>query len=157
MGLQPAVRRASLAAATSLAAGLIIGCGDSSPTAPTGTPAPPTATGNVISLGSITPTAGTLLHQSQTVTFTATLNYTLTSAASGKIVMVIQDQFQQNLKPAGAAQVAVPVMRGTGMATLSDSITIPSAGVSFVTVFLPLVPEGDTRTDVVVSVGYTVR
>jgi hypothetical protein len=89
-------------------------------------------------------------------TFTATVSYTLASAASAQIVMVIQNQLDQNLKPPGVVQSAVPIVMGTGNATLSDSITIPGSGVSSVRVVLPLVPAGATRTEVLVSVSYPV-
>ena len=144
--------RASFAGRTALLAACLVGCGCGSPTAPTATPTPAS---DAISLGSIAPAVGTLLHAGQTVTLTATLNYTLTSAASGQIAIIIQDQLNRNLKPPGT-QPAVAVMRGTSTAALSDTVTIPDSGVSSVTVFFPLIPAGATRTDVLISVTYPV-
>ena len=134
-------------------AAVLVGCGGGAPTAPTPARAPAS---DAISLSSMTPAPGTLLHAREMVTFTATVSYTLASAASGQIVIVIQDQLNQNLKPPGVAQSAVSVMTGTSTTTLSDSIRIPDSGVSSVRVFLLLSPAGTTRTDVVVSVSYPV-
>jgi len=111
---------------------------------------------DAVSLGSLAPAAGTPLQATQTVMFTATLNYTLASAESGQIVIVIQDQSSRSLQPRGRPQPAAVVTKGTGTATLADSIVVPASGVSSVRVFFPLIPSGASRTDVVVSVSYPV-
>ncbi|HET6898596.1 MAG TPA: hypothetical protein VFK70_09620 [Vicinamibacteria bacterium] len=143
------MHRTAVGGTSALLAAVLVGCGGASHTAPT----PAT---DAISLRSITPAPGTPLTAGQRVDFTATVNYTLASAASGQIVIVIQDQLDQNLKPAGVIQTAVPVVMGTSTATLSDSITIPGTGVSSVRVVFPLIPTGATRTEVLVSVTYPV-
>ena len=149
--------RVGLACAPALLVLLLGACGGS-PAGPTATPAstPPPAT-DAVSVGSIVPPAGTPLQASETVTFTATLNYTLSSAESGQIVIAIQDQSDRNLQQLGRPQPASLVSRGTGTATLADSIVVPASGVTSVRVFFPLIPMGATRTDVVVSVSYPVR
>ena len=149
--------RVGLACAPALLVLLLGACGGS-PAGPTATPAPtpPPAT-DAVSVGSIVPPAGTPLQASETVTFTATLNYTLASAESGQIVIAIQDQSDRNLQQLGRPQPAALVSRGTGTATLADSIVVPASGVTSVRVFFPLIPMGATRTDVVVSVSYPVR
>jgi hypothetical protein len=108
-------------------------------------------------LGSIAPAAGTPLQANQTVTFTATLNYTLASAESGLIVIVIQDQSDRSLQPVGRPQPVAVAMKGTGTATLTDSIMLPASGVSSVRVIFPLVPANATRTEVIVSASYPVN
>jgi hypothetical protein len=144
------------AAATAM---LLASCGSGqSPSAPSPTPLPtptPPPARDAILLGSITPAPGTLHRPGQTATFTATLNYTLVSASSGQIVMVIQDQRDQSLVE-GRPQAAVAVSGGTGSVTLTDSVAVPSSGVSSVRVILPLFPEGATSTTTVVSVTFPV-
>lgn len=152
------IYNAKLTGTMCLLIAVLLGCNDGPPTGPTALPAPtPTAAGDAISLGSITPSAGSVLRRGQAVTFSATLNYTLTNGGGpGIVAIVIQDQTNQNLKPRGETQPTVAVTQGTGTATLSDSVMIPDSGVSFVEVFFPLYSEGATRTDVVESVRYPV-
>ena len=133
---------------------VLLACGGS-PTAPTATPAPtPLPVADAISAVSIVPAAGTPLRASETVTFTATLVYTLATAESGQIVVVIQDQDNRQLQQIGRPQPAAAISKGTGTVTLADTITIPASGVSSVRVIFPLVPAGATRTEVLVSVSY---
>jgi hypothetical protein len=141
---------AGLSGAIALLIAALIGCGGESPTTT------PTPADDAVSLSSITPAAGTVLHANEMVTFTATLNYTLASAESGQVVIVIQDQLNQNLKPQGVPQPTAAVMRGTGTVTLTDSILIPGSGVTSVRVVFPLALAGATRTEVLVSVSYPV-
>ena len=138
-----------------LAVGLIA-CGGSSPTAPS-PPAPtPTPAADAVSIVAITPAEGTLLAPGQAVAFAVTLGYTLATADSGQIVMVIQDQSDTGLQKVGQPQPSVTVRRGTTTVTLSDSVNIPSVGVSQVRVFFPLIPAGATRTETLVRVVYPV-
>ena len=135
---------------------LVAGCG-SSPTAPDPppTPAPTTSTSDSISLANIAPAPGTNLLPGQTVTFSATVAFSLLSADSAAIVLGIQDQANQRLQPIGP-QPSATVAKGSGQAALSQSITLPSTGITSVRVFFSLTPAGATRTDVVVSVTYPV-
>ena len=114
-----------------------------------------TVLSDTISLVSITPPANTVLGRGKEVTFTATIDYTLATALSGQIVMVIQDQAGRNL--AGLPQASVDISRGSGRVTISDSIIVPEEGVTTVAVFLPLIPGQATQTEVVVSVSYPVE
>ncbi len=111
---------------------------------------------DTISLVSITPPANTVLGRGKEVTFTATIDYTLATAASGQIVMVIQDLANRNLKP-GVPQASVRISRGSGRLTISDSIIVPEEGVTTVVVDLPLFPGQATQTEVVVGVSYPVE
>ena len=115
-----------------------------------------TVLSDTISLVSITPPANTVLGRGKEVTFTATIDYTLATALSGQIVMVIQDQANRNLKP-GVPQASVRISRGSGRVTISDSIIVPEEGVTTVAVYLLLIPGQATQTDVVVSVRYPVE
>ena len=134
----------------------VAGCG-SSPTAPDPppTPTPTTSTSDSISLANIAPAPGTNLLPGQTVTFSATVAFSLLSADSAAIVLGIQDQANQRLQPIGP-QPSATVAKGSGQAALSQSITLPSTGITSVRVFFSLTPAGATRTDVVVSVTYPV-
>ena len=124
--------RVGLACAPALLMLLLPACGGS-PAAPTATPAPtPTPVTDAVSVGSIVPSAGTPLQASETVTFTATLVYTLATADSGQIVIVIQDQNDRILQQLGRAQPAAVVIKGAGTVTLADTIMIPASGVSSV-------------------------
>lgn len=115
---------------------------------------PPPSTSDQISLESITPAPGPLARGSQ-VTFTAVVNYTLTSAESARIPIVIQDQANNRLQ--AGPQPYASVVKGTGTATVSDQITIPAQGVTSVIVFLPLFPQGAQGTSTLVSVKYSVQ
>jgi hypothetical protein len=136
---------------------LAAGCGGS-PTAPTPTPpAPAPIPSDSISLTNMVPASGTTLLQGQTVTFTGTVAYSLASADSGAVVLVIQDQANHLLQPLTAPQPSASISKGTGQVTLSQSIALPGTGITRVHVFFPLVPSGVTGTDVVVSVSYPVQ
>ncbi len=134
----------------------VAGCG-SSPTAPDPppTPTPTASTSDSISLANIAPAPGTNLLPGQTVTFSATVAYSLLSTDSAAIVLGIQDQANQRLQPIGP-QPSTTVAKGSGQAAFSQSITLPSTGITSVRVFFSLTPAGATRTDVVVSVTYPV-
>ncbi len=150
-------RRAIVAIMTAVALSVhVAGCG-SSPTAPDPppTPTPTASTSDSISLANIAPAPGTNLLPGQTVTFSATVAFSLLSADSAAIVLGIQDQANQRLQPIGP-QPSATVAKGSGQAALSQSITLPSNGITSVRVFFSLTPAGATRTDVVVSVTYPV-
>jgi hypothetical protein len=145
------VNGASVVAVTAVAVGFLVGCNEDSGTTPT-----PTPTQDSISINSITPIAGTRLQGGQTVTITATLNYSLASTATGEIAIVIQDQAARNLEAPGDRGRALAISRGMGVATLSATVIIPISGVSTVNAFFPLGPEGATRTEVVAVATYPV-
>jgi hypothetical protein len=154
------MRRSGFAIVVALGLGLLSGCGSDVPSAPSSTPAPtplptPTPGTDAISLSSISPAAGTALQAGQEVAFTATVSYTLASAASGRVSMIIQDQLNRSLQPLGTHPTAVS--GGTATVTLTDSIVIPATGVSLVRVFLPLYPASATSTSVVALGEYPIR
>lgn len=124
------------------------GCnGSSSPSEPAGL--------NDVTVVSITPPEGTTLTAGQAVTFDATLRYTLSAGSSGNVGIVIQDQ--DNVVLQTGVQPQVPVAAGSGVVSLSDSVTIPASGVSLVRVFFPLFFDGGGGgTNIVTSVTYDV-
>ena len=113
------------------------------------------ASPDTIALTSITPLASDTLRLGQQVSFAATVGYALNSAETGEIQMFIQDQTGANIQPDPRPSVAIS--RGSGMVTLSDTITISAAGVTRVDVFLALFPAGQSGTNVVELVSYLVQ
>jgi hypothetical protein len=125
---------------------LIVGCGDSSPTAPTT---------DFITLTSIVPAAGTSLTAGDRVTFTAVVTCTLVSSNGGFAGMVLQDQANRSLAP-GEMQPQVMLVKGTTTVTLSQTVTIPGSG-STITAAFPIFIDESTTTRAVVRREYTVR
>ena len=119
-------------------------------------PTEPSPLADSVVIESISPPQRDPLSAGSQVTFQARVRYGLASADSGRILMVIQDQFSRNISPT-VPQPSAPILRGTGTAELSDTITVPASGVTSVHVFLPLLPAGSTSTSVVQSVTYSVR
>jgi hypothetical protein len=136
----------SLASTLVLLTGLAACSGGRSPSEPSLT--------DSISLSSISPAAGTKLAPGSGVTFSGTVNYTLGSAGTGRIVLVIQDQSGNLLTT--AAQKTASILRGQGTVSLSDQITVPATGVTQIQVFFPLTPAGASQTNVVVHATYPV-
>lgn len=129
---------------------LMLGCSsdDSSPTEPL-----PTI--DSVNVEAITPARGTILRPGSQVTFQARVSYTLATADSGRISMIIQDQAPRNLSrnPQPRAQI----VRGGGVVELSDTITLPATGVTRVDVFVPLFPGAATSTNTVQLVQFPVQ
>ena len=132
----------------------VAGCG-SSPAAPT-LPTPAPASDSVSSVTSMSPTPGTALQLGQTVTFAGTPAYVLASADLGAMRMVIQDQANRVLQTDGTQVIAV-AHRGSGDVTLSQTITLPSEGITSVRVFFVLVPAGASSSNAALSVSYPVH
>ena len=129
------------------------GCGGSSPAAPT--PAP-TVSDSVRGVSNVAPTTGTALQPGQTVTFSGTPAYSLATADSGTIYMVIQDQANRILQDV-TMQPRVAVVKGSGELTLSQTLTLPTSGVTTVVVIFALLPTGASATNATASVSYPVR
>jgi len=130
------------------------GCGSSSPAAPT--PSTPTVTDAMRGVTNLAPTSGTVLQPGQTVTFGGTAGYSLATADSGTVFMVVQDQANRILQDV-TTQPRVAVVKGSGEATFSQTLTVPSSGVTSVVVFFALLPAGATGTNATASVSYPVR
>ncbi len=135
-----------LAAALVLAAALAA-CGkSSSPTANSGFDA--------ITIASISPANGTQLHPGMTVAFTATVSYSLVSAASATISQIYEDQNGFILNP--TSQVVHSINAGAGTVSFTDTFTVPATGVTTLLVFFPLLPAGATGTNTAVTATYPV-
>jgi len=117
-------------------------------------PAPAIVPDSVSSITDLSPVLGTTLAPGQAVTFTGTAGYALNSAGTGVLVMVIQDQANQALQ---ATQPNAQVVKGSGQATLSQTITLPATGITGVRLFFVLLPTGATNTISNVAVSYPVR
>ncbi|HZF08849.1 MAG TPA: hypothetical protein VFE33_08680 [Thermoanaerobaculia bacterium] len=106
-----------------------------------------------IAITSITPAVGTKLAPGSTVTFTATVSYSLVSASSGTITLVIENQSDQSLT---TTQPQMTVANGSGTASLTGSVTVPATGVTTIQVFFPLTPAGSTGSPAIAAALYPV-
>jgi len=138
--------RGSIVGAASLAMLALAACGGGSPSGPSPvpTPTPTPAVSDAVSLTSIVPAAGTRIAAGERVTLTATVAYTLASAPSGRIYLVLQDQLDAGLQDPGnpRTQPSVAVTRGSGTTTLTESIVVPATGVTTLKLYFPLFPDG---------------
>lgn len=105
-------------AAAVLAAVMSAACGTSR------LPSAATTAGDSLRVVSIVPEQGTRFRLGQRVTFTVTVEYTLASADTGGIELLISDNSRRTY-PSGSQALAL-VSRGTGVATLTDSVTVPT-------------------------------
>jgi hypothetical protein len=129
---------------------LALGCSDSD-----SSPTEPEPTINSVIIETITPARDTTLSAGSRVTFRARVSYTLATASSGRISMVIEDQASRNISPT-SPQPSIQVSRGGGVVELTDTVTIPANGVTRVDLFVPLLPAGSSSTSIVQVVRYTV-
>ena len=129
---------------------LMLGCSDDG-----GSPTDPEPQIDSVSVESITPAAGEVLRAGSQVTFRARVRYTLATASSGRVSMVIEDQTSRNISST-VPQPSAQVQRGSGTAELVDTINLPASGVTRVDVFLPLFPTGASSTSTVQIVRYPV-
>jgi hypothetical protein len=90
------------------------------------------------------------------VTLTFTLSYQLVDSDSGKVVLVVSDQFDRTMNENGNFPTA-GVVRGKGDIGLSYSFTVPSSGVSAIVVTFPLFAEPSNRTQLARMVRYDVH
>jgi len=134
-----------LAAALALVP-LVAGCNKGS--SPTDLTSP-----DSIAINSIAPAAGTKLAPGSTVTFTTSVGYTLVSASSATITLVIEDQ---NDQPLTVTQPQLTVAAGTGTVSLTGPVTIPATGVTTLQVFIPLTPAGSTGSPTIAAALYPV-
>lgn len=142
------------AAALAFAVATAAGCGGS-PAAPT-QPPPVTPIDSIRGVTNLLPATGTTLQPGQTVTFSGTPAYSLATAASGTVHLIIQDQANHILQPVGT-QPNTSVVKGNGEVTLSQTLTVPTEGVTSVVVFFALLPAGSSLTNASTSVFYPVR
>jgi len=119
-------------------------------------PTEPEPTIDSVAIETITPVQGTTLQGGSRVTFRARVRYTLATASSGRISLIIEDQASRNIS-ATTPQPSISVTRGGQVVELTDTIDIPANGVTRVDVFVPLFPGTSTSTNTVQVVRYTVQ
>jgi hypothetical protein len=131
---------------------LVVACGGSPavPTAPYDTSDPRNFVVDFIGLSQMVPVAGASLSHGQTVTFSGIANYALYTANSAVGELTVLDQADQELQPAGSNPTAT-VAKGVGQIPFSQTLTLPTAGISMVKVLYVLAPAGGTKTTIVVS------
>ena len=122
-------------------------CGSNGPTTPTT---------DFIALDSIVPAEGTTLNAGDRVTFTAVVTCTVVNSAGGFTALILQDQTNRSLTPAGENPPRATLLKGTATVTLSHTITIPPSG-STVTAFLPIWVNESNATNAVARRDYPVR
>jgi hypothetical protein len=109
-----------------------------------------------VALQSLSPLTSVPLRKGETASFEVTVRYSVASAPTARLVLVVQDQQSHDLSQT-VPQPEATVHRGEGFMTLNDRITVPSRGVTAVKVFVALVPEGATSSTSTMSVPYPVR
>jgi len=131
----------------------VTACGGSSPAAPSPPPVP--ARDSLNGITNLNPAIDTVLQPGQTLTISGTAGYTLATADLGSLMMIVKDQAD---RPIQTSSIGVVVARrGTGDATLTQTITVPSDGVTSIRVYFALAPAGATSTNVTLLVTYPVR
>ena len=130
----------------------ITGCASTKPASHTAAPDVNTpwafvngsAEGYSVKLESASPVPGTRVAVGQTVHFSVVVSYALSIADTGAIALVTQDETNKNLRPGNLP--LQPVARGKGTVTMTEDFIVP-AGSREIRIFVPLVPNGMTRTD----------
>lgn len=112
------------------------------------------ADGYSIKLESASSTPGTPLTVGQSVEFKIRVSYQLSIADSGVVVLVVQDEANKNLLGVRKQQ-SQPATRGHGELTLIENVVVPS-GSKEVRLFVPIVPDGITRTSGELMIRYPV-
>jgi hypothetical protein len=102
-----------------------------------------------------TPKRGTYLRVGEHVMLSVTLAYKLSVREKGFVGLVLEKDDNSPLTP-GHKQVIKEVSRGSGEITLTDEFDVPS-GTSLVRLFVPIRPDGYTRTSGEVVIEYPIR
>ena len=139
------------AAAALLFAGQALAGDEDLPWAFNGAP----AEGYSIDLASVDPAPGTPLIAGSSVEFRITLNYSLSIAKKGAIILVFQDEKNRSAKPDGT-QVVQAVSEPEGSVTLIDTVTVPKRAKEL-RLFVPLVPDGLSETSGEVTIRYPIK
>jgi hypothetical protein len=128
-----------------LLSSLVLGCGS----------LPPSSVDD-LTITSAQPPSGSVPAPGSQVTLTFTLSYQLVDSDSGKVVLVVSDQLDRTLNENGNFPTA-GIARGKGNIGLSYSFTVPSSGVSAISVTFPLFAEPSNRTALTRGVRYDVH
>ena len=112
------------------------------------------AEGYSISLESAEPKPGTPLVEGEEVQFTISGRYAMTIAEHGGIILVPQDNTGAPI-PAEGKQIRMDISGPQGKFTLTQTLKIPQ-GAKEVHIFVPIVPEGFTRTTGEITIRYPI-
>ena len=126
------------------------GCGAESPAGPEGPgkgPITRLANGNALQLISITPAKGTRLRAGEPVTVNVTLYYSLASFDFSDVELHLLNQGGLGLNEG----VFVPVRRGSGTLTLTNTATVPPRGNDWITVACGMWPQGSGPVELTVK------
>lgn len=113
------------------------------------------AQGYSIAFVNATPSPGTPIQPGAVVAFGITVRYDLRLTDKARIVLVFENEKNELLFP-GEKQVSLEVVRGSREVTLSHDITVPE-GLRELRLFVPLAPEGLSRTSGELLIKYPVR
>jgi hypothetical protein len=159
-GGESVAKRRLYTVATVIAVGLTIQACTSQPSRPADAsrPAPWTynaarAEGYSIDLVSVQPSPGTKLNAGSVETFRVKVKYSMSVAERGRISFVFQ--LGRRMVPGTYPPATQNVEHAAGIVELSQTVTIPSQG-DELTLYVPLTPEGMTRTDGEVVIRYPV-
>lgn len=110
---------------------------------------PPKLPASYVRIAKLSPDAGRPLKVGEKVNLQVELDYALTKADTGAVMVVVQTVDNQNL-----AQKAQAVTKGVGKATLAVDFVVPQT--SALKVFTPLSEQGQTSTTTVALRTYKV-
>jgi len=110
---------------------------------------PPKLPASYVRIAKLSPDATRPLKVGDTVNLQVQLDYALTKADTGAVMVVVQTADNQNL-----GQKAQAVRKGVGKATLAVDFVVPQA--SALKVFTPLSEQGQTSTTTVALRTYKV-
>lgn len=110
---------------------------------------PPKLPASYVRIAKLSPDATRPLKVGDTVNLQVQLDYALTKADTGAVMVVVQTADNQNL-----VQKAQAVRKGVGKATLAVDFVVPQA--SALKVFTPLSEQGQTSTTTVALRTYKV-
>ena len=112
------------------------------------------ADGYSITLVEANPPAGTPLVAGSTVEVKLTVNYSISNAVRGDIILVFQDDKNRHLE-AGKRQVSRTVNGPSGTVSLSGKVKVP-IDAEQVRLFVPLVPDGMRATQGELDIRYPI-
>jgi hypothetical protein len=147
VGVQAVIAVAVLLFATKLLAG-----DEDLPWAFNGIP----AEGYSIELVSVDPAPGTPLLAGTSVEFKITVNYSMSLAEKGAIVLVFQDEKDRSAKSDEIQVVQTAVSEPEGRVTLTDTVVVPKRAKEL-RLFVPLIPDGLNETNGEVTIRYPIK
>jgi hypothetical protein len=113
------------------------------------------AEGYSIELVSVDPAPGTPLLAGTSVEFKITVNYSMSVAKTGSIVLVFQDEKDRSAKSDETQVVQATVSEPQGSVTLTDTVVVPRR-IKELRLFVPLIPDGLNETNGEVTIRYPI-